>query len=132
MVWWHAGFYAAMLSVSLFALFGQESDPATPLVIGALLLLGVAYPFLTRTKDLRTPRPTIYVALLVVVVVFLSFVYAGAGALLFVAFPQVWMFTASQRQGVVATAILCVGVAVDQKTSGGWPGPRFTALRRNS
>lgn len=128
MVWWHAGFYAAMLSVSSFALFGQESDSGTPLVIGALLLLGVAYPFLTRTKDLRTPRPTIYVALLVVVVVFLSFVYAGAGALLFVAFPQVWMFTASQRQGVVATAILCVGVAAGQISRWGLAGTEIYGI----
>ena len=86
------------------------------------MLLGAAYPFLTRTKDLRTLRPTIYVALLVAVVVFLSFVYDGAGVLLFVAFPQVWMFTSSQRQGVVATAVLCVGVAVGQISRWGLAG----------
>lgn len=122
MVWWHAGFYAALASVSYLALFGNERESGTPLVIGALLLLGIAYPFLTRTRDLRTSRPTVYVALLVAVVVFLSFVYDGAGALLFVAFPQVWMFTASQRQGVAATAILCVGVAVGQVSRYGLSG----------
>lgn len=122
MVWWHAGFYAALASVSYFALFGNEREAGTPLVVGALLLLGTAYPFLTRTRDLRTPRPTIYVALLVAVVVFLSFVYDGAGVLLFVAFPQVWMFTSSQRQGVAATALLCVGVAVGQVNRWGLSG----------
>ena len=96
-----------LASVSYLALFGNERESGTPLVIGSLLLLGVAYPFLTRTRDLRTSRPTVYVALLVAVVVFLSFVYDGAGVLLFVAFPQVWMFTASQRQG--------------------WPPPRSSA-----
>ncbi|MGY4540638.1 signal transduction histidine kinase [Arthrobacter sp. UYNi723] len=122
MVWWHAGFYAALASVSYFALFGHEREAGTPLVVGALVLLGTAYPFLTRTKDLRTLRPTIYVALLVAVVVFLSFVYDGAGVLLFVAFPQVWMFTSSQRQGVAATAVLCVGVAVGQISRWGLAG----------
>lgn len=122
MLWWHAGFYAALASVSYFALFGDGRDSATPLVIGSLLLLGIAYPFLTRTKDLRTGRPTIYVALLVTVVVLLSFVYDGAGVLLFVAFPQVWMFTGTQRQGVAATALLCVGVAVGQVSRWGLSG----------
>lgn len=122
MVWWHAGFYAALACVGYLALFGQERDAATPLVVGALALLGIVYPFLTRTRDLLTPRPTIYVALLVAVVVFLSFVYDGAGVLLFVAFPQVWMFTASQRQGVAATAFLCVGVAVGQVNRWGLSG----------
>ena len=122
MVWWHVGFYAALASVSYFAMFGNERESGTPLVLGALVLLGAAYPFLTRTKDLRTLRPTIYVALLVAVVVFLSFVYDGAGVLLFVAFPQVWMFTSSQRQGVVATAVLCAGVAVGQISRWGLAG----------
>ncbi|QDG67894.1 sensor histidine kinase [Pseudarthrobacter sp. NIBRBAC000502772] len=122
MVWWHAGFYAALACVSYFALFGDERHSGTPLVIGPLVLLGAAYPFLTRTRDLRTLRPTIYVALLVAVVVFLSFVYDGAGVLLFVAFPQVWMFTSSQRQGVAATAVLCVGVAVGQISRWGLAG----------
>lgn len=122
MVWWHAGFYAALACVGYLALFGQERDAATPLVVGALALLGIVYPFLTRTRDLLTPRPSIYVALLVAVVVFLSFVYDGAGVLLFVAFPQVWMFTASQRQGVAATALLCVGVAVGQVNRWGLSG----------
>jgi signal transduction histidine kinase len=122
MVWWHAGFYAALASVCYLALFGQERDAGTPLVVGSLLLLSIAYPFFTRTRDLRTPRPTIYVALLVMVVVFLSFVYDGAGILLFVAFPQVWMFTCTQRQGVAATALLCVGVAVGQVNRWGLSG----------
>ncbi|WP_457963164.1 sensor histidine kinase [Arthrobacter sp. D1-29] len=122
MVWWHAGFYAALASVSYLAIFSQEPEPNTPLAVAALLLLAVAYPFLTRTRDLRTAKPTVYVALLVAVVVFLSFVYDGAGVLLFVAFPQVWMFTASQRQGVVATAVLCVGVAAGQISRWGLEG----------
>ncbi|MCU1518157.1 MAG: hypothetical protein JWQ75_2878 [Pseudarthrobacter sp.] len=122
MVWWHLGFYAALASVSYLALFSDGRDAGTPLVIGALVLLAAAYPFLTRTRDLRTARPTIYVALLVAVVVFLSFVYDSAGVLLFVAFPQVWMFTASQRQGVAATALLCAGVAVGQVNRWGLDG----------
>ncbi|UZX04174.1 sensor histidine kinase [Arthrobacter sp. CDRTa11] len=122
MVWWHTGFYVALASVSYFALFSQEPDPNTPLAVAALLLLAAAYPFLTRTQDLRTAKPTLYVVLLVAVVVFLSFVYDGAGVLLFVAFPQVWMFTASQRQGVVATALLCVGVAAGQISRWGLEG----------
>ena len=122
MVWWHVGFYAALASVSYFALFGDERESGTPLALGALVLLGAAYPFLTRTRDLRTLRPSIYVALLVAVVVFLAFVYDGAGVLLFVAFPQVWMFTSSQRQGVVATAVLCAGVAVGQISRWGLAG----------
>ena len=122
MIWWHAGFYSALVSVCYFALFGSEPDSGTPLVVAALVVLGAAYPFLTRTQDLRTARPGLYVALLVSVVVFLSFIYDGAGVLLFVAFPQVWMFTASQRQGVVATAVLCIGVAVGQVSRWGLGG----------
>lgn len=114
MVWWHVGFYAALASLTYLALLGQPLTPATPWVVAALVLLGAVYPFLTRARDLRTNRPVVYVAVLVTVVVFLSFVHDGAGALLFVAFPQVWMFTASQRQGVVATAVLCLGVAAGQ------------------
>lgn len=114
MVWWHVGFYTALASIACLAVLGQPQTPGTPWVLAAMVLLCTVYPFLTRAKDLRTRRPAVYVALLVTVVVFLSFVHDGAGALLFVAFPQVWMFSASQRQGVVATAVLCLGVAAGQ------------------
>ncbi len=114
MLWWHLGFYAALASLMYLAVFGQPVTPGTPWMVGAMGVLAAAYPFLTRPVDLRTGRSGIYVVVLVLVVVFLSFVHNGAGALLFVAFPQVWMFTASQRQGIAATVVLCVGVAAGQ------------------
>lgn len=122
MIWWHIGFYSVLASLAYLAVLDQPLKPGTPLVVAALALLAVVYPFLTRTRDLRTNRPVFYVAVLVTVVVFLSFVHDGSGALLFVAFPQVWMFTASQRQGVAATAVLCLGVAAGQVSRYGLGG----------
>lgn len=128
MIWWHAGFYAALAASTYLAVLGRPWQPETPTVVAALALLGLVYPFLTRSQDLRTERPVIYVAVLVAVVVFLSFVHDGAGALLFVAFPQVWMFTATQRQGVVATAVLCLGVAAGQVSRYGLAGPEVYGI----
>ncbi|CAM3252059.1 Sensor histidine kinase LiaS [Arthrobacter ulcerisalmonis] len=123
MVWWHLGFYAALVSVAYLTLFGQPVTAETAIVLVSMGVLAAVYPFLTRVSDLRTGRSSLYVVVLVLVVVFLAFVNNSSGALLFIAFPQVWMFTASQKQGIVATAVLCAGVAAGQVSRWGFATP---------
>ncbi|WP_026553563.1 sensor histidine kinase [Arthrobacter sp. H20] len=114
MRWWHAGFYTALAAVALLIL-GGEPDPAVrATTIGAMAVLGAAYPFLTRQHHFGTWRPRGYVVLLILVVGFLAFLPGSGSVLLFVAFPQIWMFSSTARAGLIGTAAICLVVAAGQ------------------
>lgn len=114
MRWWHVGFYAVLSVVSLVVLTRVETESTRWAMLAAIGVLAFAYPFLTRLEHLGTWRPTAYVVLLVATVCFLSFLSGYGAILLFIAFPQVWMFAGTPRGGLIATAMLCVVVALGQ------------------
>lgn len=114
MRWWHIGFYTVLSVVVLVVLLLVEGDLTKAAMLVALGVLATVYPFLTRLDHLGSWRPTAYVVLLVGTVGMLSFLSSYGAILLFVAFPQIWMFSNTPRRGLVATAILCVVVALGQ------------------
>ncbi|MBP2215660.1 sensor histidine kinase [Arthrobacter sp. CAN_C5] len=114
MKWWHIGFYTALAAVVIVVLNGEPNPSVRAMILGAMALLAAAYPFLTRQRYLDTWRPVAYVVLLVLVVGFLAFLPGSGAVLLFVAFPQIWMFSATARAGLISTAAICVAVALGQ------------------
>lgn len=119
MRWWHIGFYAVLSVVALLILLQVEGGSTKTAMIVVLGGLAAAYPFLTRLEHLETWRPTAYLVLLIGTVGLLSFLSGVGAILLFVAFPQVWMFSGTPRRGLVSTAILCVVVALGQLSQSG-------------
>ncbi|KRF08390.1 hypothetical protein ASH00_01285 [Arthrobacter sp. Soil782] len=114
MRWWHVGFYTVLSVVVLVVLLLVNGDTTKAAMLVALAVLATVYPFLTRLEHLGTWRPTAYVVLLVSTVGLLSFLSSYGAILLFVAFPQIWMFSNTPRRGLIATAVLCVVVALGQ------------------
>ncbi|MBM7780411.1 sensor histidine kinase [Arthrobacter tumbae] len=114
MRWWHVGFYTVLSVVVLVVLLLVDGDWTRAAMLVALGVLATAYPFLTRLQHLGSWRPTAYVVLLVCTVGLSAFLSSYGAILLFVAFPQIWMFSNTPRRGLVATAILCVVVAMGQ------------------
>jgi signal transduction histidine kinase len=113
--WWHLGFYVALATVAVIVWVSADAgNPAKASAVAALVLLGAAYPFLTRVNDLHTWKPKLYVVLLIAVVTYLAFLSGAGSIILFIAFPQVWMFAGSERNGVAASALICVLVAAGQ------------------
>lgn len=114
MKWWHVGFYAALIVVVLVVLNGEPNPTVRAVTLGAMAILATAYPFLTRQHQLGTWRPVAYVVLLILVVGFLAYLPGSGAVLLFVAFPQIWMFSPTARSGLISTASICVAVAIGQ------------------
>ncbi|NOJ61674.1 sensor histidine kinase [Arthrobacter sp. 260] len=114
MKWWHIGFYTAIVVVVLVILNGEPNPATKTLTLSVLAVLAIAYPFLTRQRYLGTWRPVAYVVLLILVVGFLAFLPGSGAVLLFVAFPQIWMFSSTARSGLIGTAAICVAVAIGQ------------------
>ncbi|MHA7141441.1 sensor histidine kinase [Arthrobacter sp. CAL618] len=114
MKWWHIGFYTALVVVVLVVLNGEPNPTIMAVTLSALGVLAATYPFLTRQQHLGTWRPTAYVILLILVVGFLAFLPGSGAVLLFVAFPQIWMFSSTARAGLISTAAICVAVATGQ------------------
>lgn len=119
MRWWHIGFYTVLSVVALMVLLLVEGFTRQAAMLTAIGLLASLYPFLTRSKYLETWRPIAYVVLLIGTVGLLSFLSGVGAILLFVAFPQVWMFSGTPRRGLAFTAVLCVVVAWGQLTQNG-------------
>ncbi|MBG6181610.1 sensor histidine kinase [Arthrobacter sp. CAN_A1] len=128
MKWWHVGFYTALTVVVLVVINGEADPTISATTIGAMALLAAAYPFLTRQCHLQTWRPQAYVVLLILVVGFLAFLPGSGAILLFVAFPQIWMFSASARGGLIATAAICVAVAIGQLVRFGGSSEDLTGI----
>lgn len=114
MKWWHIGFYVALTVVALVVLNGEPNPATKSVTLSVLALLAIAYPFLTRQRYIGTWRPVAYVVLLILVVGFLAFLPGSGAVLLFVAFPQIWMFSSTARSGLISTAAICVAVAIGQ------------------
>ncbi|GAB3531194.1 sensor histidine kinase [Arthrobacter tecti] len=114
MRWWHIGFYTALASVVLVVLLSVEGGSTRAAMFIAIAVLAGAYPFLARLEYLETWRPRAYVVLLIATVGLLAFLSGSGAVLLFIAFPQVWMFSGSPRGGLIATAVLCTVVALGQ------------------
>jgi signal transduction histidine kinase len=127
MHWWHVAFYAALAVLVLFILT-VDSDQATDFrLLGALAVLGAAYPFLTRRQDMGTWRPRLYLGILVAVITFLAFTSNAGLMVLFIAFPQIWMFSQDRRLGLVLTGLVCVLIAAGQITMRGLNGASVAA-----
>lgn len=114
MKWWHIGFYTAIVVVVLVVLNGEPNPATKSVTLSVLAVLATAYPFLTRQRYVGTWRPVAYVVLLILVVGFLAFLPGSGAVLLFVAFPQIWMFSSTARSGLVSTAAICIAVAIGQ------------------
>lgn len=114
MKWWHAAFYVVLFTVMVVILNSGESGPARISMLLALAGLGTVYPFLTRYRDMETWKPRAYLVLLTVVVIFQASQGGVGMVILFLAFPQLWMFSGTARTGVIFTAVLCLGVAAAQ------------------
>lgn len=114
MKWWHIGFYTAIVVVVLVVLNGEPNPATKSVTLSVLAVLAIAYPFLTRQRYVGTWRPVAYVVLLILVVGFLAFLPGSGAVLLFVAFPQIWMFSSTARSGLVSTAAICIAVAIGQ------------------
>lgn len=114
MKWWHIGFYTAIVVVVLVVLNGEPNPATKSVTLSVLAVLAIAYPFLTRQRYVGTWRPAAYVVLLILVVGFLAFLPGSGAVLLFVAFPQIWMFSSTARSGLVSTAAICIAVAIGQ------------------
>ncbi|WP_051298670.1 sensor histidine kinase [Arthrobacter castelli] len=114
MKWWHAAFYV-VLTTAVLIIVGYDGSgiEKIPMLL-ALAGLGVVYPFLTRHRNLRTWKPKAYLVLLTAVVILLVSQGGVGMVILFVAFPQMWMFAGTARGGVAFTAILCIGVGAAQ------------------
>ncbi|WP_051478840.1 sensor histidine kinase [Arthrobacter sp. H5] len=129
MRWWHLGFYVALTAVALMIFLGLRDEGATGVImIAAMAVLAAAYPFLTRLRYLDTWRPRAYVVLLIITVGFLSFVSGSGAILLFIAFPQIWMFSGTTRAGLWGTAAICVAVALGQLNQFGAGGENLLSI----
>lgn len=124
---WDAAFYAllAISAVSMLAVDGTlPPRPGTAAAIGGLAVLLAAYLLLGRRGALRgDARLTrVYVVVLIAVVALASGVNPIGSILLFIGFSQVWFFSGSLREGVLASVVLTVAtsaaMAVAERATG--------------
>lgn len=129
---WDLAFYAltAITAVSLVSFRGTE--PAELLWgLGGLAVLVVAYVVVGRRAALTGSRDLValYLTVLVVAAVVVTYTNPTGSLMLFVAYSQVWYFVETRRGGVAVTTLLTVllfgAIAVRE---GVGPGPGLLNL----
>ena len=124
---WDAAFWA-MLAIGVIIMLTaglSGGDLAVALVLVGVL--GGAYALIgrpaIRTRD-TLPRHA-YRIVLVVVVAALVYLQPEASFLLFIGFPQIWVFSERIREGAVYTVLLIGGLVVAEMIRSNWSGEVF-------
>ncbi len=128
-VGWDVAFWAMLGVVLVIMLAGGPTGGELAWALALLGLLGGTYALVgrpaIRTRKAR-PRHT-YRVVLALVVGALVYLQPEAGFLLFIAFPQVWVFSERVREGVAYTFLIICGLAVAEMARSGWSSNVFIA-----
>ena len=111
---WDVAFYLMTAIGAVTLTVDGSSVGATVTALSALAALVLAYTFIGRVAA-RTGREGLaltYLALLVVATVVIVRVNPAGSVLLFIAYSQIWYFSRTRREGIVACVVLTVGVVV--------------------
>jgi len=126
-VGWDLAFWAMLGIVLIIVLSGGLSGGDLDRALALIGLLGVAYALVGRPA-IRTrealPRH-VYRVVLVLVVGALVYLQPEAGFLLFIAFPQVWVFSEQVHEGVAYTFLIVSGLAIAEMGRSGWSSAVF-------
>ncbi len=109
---WDLAFYAMITVAAATLALDVGRGASLGLVLGMLALIVLAYTVLgrriARTGSGRLVVP--YLAILIVLTTAITWVSIAGTILLFIAYSHVWFFSVTRRGGVVASALLTVGV----------------------
>ncbi len=123
---WHLTFAAGLVLVAIVLVTGDEVGVQRLPALSAVALLALAYVVLGLPAVRGKPswRASSYLVVLVAVTGALV-VLGGTGMtlILFVAFPQIWFFSATFRAGALWSATLTVAVALAILREVGLSGP---------
>lgn len=121
-VGWDVAFWAMLGIALIIMLAGDLSGAELVWALGLIGLLGVAYALVgrpaIRTRESRARHA--YRVVLVIVVGALVYLQPEAGFLLFIAFPQVWVFSDRIREGIAYTFGIIGGLAIAEMVRSGW------------
>lgn len=124
---WDAAFWA-MLAIGVIIMV-TAGLTGTELAIALVLvgLLGATYAIVgrpaIRTRE-RLPRD-LYRIMLVIVVSGLVYLQPEASFLLFIAFPQIWVFSNRIREGAAYTVVLIGGLVIAEMIRSAWSSDVF-------
>ncbi len=109
---WDLAFYAMIVVGAATLAIDVGLGPRLVVVLGLLTLLVLAYTVLGRRIARRGAHHLVtpYLAILIVLTTAITYVSIGGTILLFIAYSHIWFFSITRRGGVVASALLTVGV----------------------
>jgi signal transduction histidine kinase len=119
---WHVAFWA-MLALGLLQVAVTTGLGGTDRVLLAVLLgtLGLAYLVTVQTTAEIVPwRWVGYLVVAVVVTGLACWIDSFMSLMLFIVYPQTWMFVPERRFGVLFTTLLCVTSTVGMMAGEGW------------
>ncbi len=124
---WDVAFWLMLAIGFVIMVTAGLSGAELVIALGLLGILGAAYAVVgqraVRTRALVARH--VYRAVLVVVIAGLVYLQPEASFLLFIAFPQAWLFSDRTREGVGYTVLLVIGVATAESVRSGWAGGVF-------
>jgi signal transduction histidine kinase len=127
---WHLAFWL-MMGLGLLALFANDglSEPRRNVGIAAIIGIAAGYVGLRPTPTWTFPwRNIAYVAVVVVAIGVACAADSTLGFLLFIAYPQMWVFSGEVRNGVLLTGALTLSSAVGFLTDSGWTMHSFAMI----
>jgi len=121
-VGWHLGFWLLLALAALWAVSSAHLDPAERgSALAVVAVLGLAYGLLIQRGDSRgTARARLYLVVAVVVTGVGCAISPNLTLLLFVLFPQMWMFSEDVREGAAFTVALAVATMLGFAADSGW------------
>ena len=127
---WQVAFWLMLLiAVAQIALPGQGSPAKDAGALAALAVLAAAY-----LPVRRGPRPSprwlglAYLTVAVVVVGVTCWLIPGLAVLLFIVYPQVWVYCVTLRAGVAYSLAVTVSAATGFVASAGWTGESLSEV----
>jgi signal transduction histidine kinase len=127
---WHLAFWL-MLALGVVALITNEelSQARRNLALAVIAVIAVAYAGLRPTPSSVFPwRNVVYVAVVVLGIGVACAADSTLGFLLFIAYPQMWVFSGEIRNGVVLTGALTLSSAIGFLTDSGWTMHSFAVI----
>jgi signal transduction histidine kinase len=120
-VGWQVAFWL-MLGIALFRLtMIRETEDRTVVALVALAVLAGAYLPVRNRPDVLAPRlARSYLLVAAVVVGVACWVHPGLSILLFIVFPQVWVYSEELWEGVAWSAAVAVSATIGFVADAGW------------